>query len=120
MEIKSGNSVIFEVTIKDQNGDLLENLASTTEIKYLVKVKKTDPDTEAKITATKTGGAISINTPSTGIIQISLTSTDTDIEAERYFQAIQLDYAGTIQELDLIENSQTINTLIIEQDIIEN
>lgn len=119
MDIKKGNSVTLRIAAKDADGNVITNLSTATTVKYMVKTNKTDLDTDAEISKSLINGIV-VDTPVTGTIQVSLTSTDTDIDAKTYYQALQIEYSATDkQEITLKESDCVINSLTILQDIIE-
>lgn len=117
--IKKGNTATLKVTVRDESGTLISDLASTTEIYFMLKNNATDLDAEAILSVSKTGGEITVDDPTTGIVKISLTSTVTDITAKQYSAALQLKYAASTQEINLKDsNSNETNKVSIQQDII--
>lgn len=121
MKIKIGNSIDILFLIKDSTGVAITNLATATAIKFMVKVNATDTDSTAKISKTLSSG-ITINTPVTGNVKVTLTGADTTLTPGRYFMALQIEWTGGIvQEVDIRESSDEIvdiNAIDFIQDII--
>ena len=112
LEIKKGNTATLEFKLVDNSNQLLTNLASTTEIFFMVKVAKTDSDIDAVIIKKKTLGEIIVDDPSAGFVKVSLTATDTDITVKTYYMGLQLEFGAVINEID------TEDEFVITQDII--
>ena len=116
IKIKRGNTANLEIKCLDRNGSLITDLSLTSEIKY--QVKKREKQTVPDIAKTK-GGGITIDTPSTGWITVALDTTDTDLEIGKYYQAVQLEYAGGEKyEARLFVEDVETERLEIVQDII--
>ena len=116
LSIKKGNKKIWTVEIKDSNGDIVTNLSTASEIFYMIKSNREDLDSSALVTKTMTGGHIAVDTPSSGSLQITVNSTDTeDIDPGTYYHAVEIQYAAdNRQEVDL----STTDVLKIIQDVI--
>ena len=117
MQIKKGNTVDLEFTIKDSDGTLVINLSTVVDVKFMAKNEPTDADVDAVISKSL-GDGITVDDPSTGIVKVALTSTDTSVTAKRYSFALQLEYSDSIQEVTIRENRSETNVLDIVQDII--
>jgi len=91
MQLKRGNSVTISVLVKDSNGVIVSDLASATEVIFVMKINKTDTDENAVVMKTLATG-ITVDDPSTGYVKIPLTSTDMNIVAKNYFLAVQIIY----------------------------
>jgi len=120
MKIKIGNSIDILFLIKDSSGVAVNNLATATAIKFMIKSNQTDADLAAKISKTL-GSGITINTPNTGNVKVSLTSANTTLPAGKYFAALQIEWTGIVQEVDIKETTDelvNINTIDFVQDII--
>jgi len=114
-KVKRGNASIQNIAAYDKNDVLLTDLIDTTAIKFHVKKKKTG----AYIIEKTKGDGLAIDTPTQGYIQITLTSTDTDIAPRTYYMALELTYSETMKyecilKIDDIETTD----FVIEQDIV--
>jgi hypothetical protein len=101
MQIKKGNQVIIDVAIKDADGELVTDLSTVLQIFYMIKAEATDPDNQALVSLSYTGGDIQIDTPDTGYVRITINPTDTvAVDAGEYYHGLQLNYSATnIQEI---------------------
>lgn len=100
--VKKGNTSIQNIPVKDKNGDLVEDLASTTEIKFQVKENKAD--VTPKISKTKgVAGGIEVDTPSTGYVRITLKPSDTNITVREYFMALEVKWSDVLLYETIIE-----------------
>jgi hypothetical protein len=120
MKIKIANSIDILFLITDSTGVAITNLATATAIKFMIKANELDLDLAAKISKTL-GSGITINTPSTGNVKVSLTAANTLLPAGRYFMALQIEWTGSVQEVNIKETTDeivTINTVDFVQDII--
>ena len=118
MRIKKENSSTINITVNDGDGDLVTNLATADDVKFMVKKKKTDTNANAVISK-NIGNGVTINDPSVGIVKVTLTSTDTNIDIGFYFMALQIEYSATdIQEINLEKDDCATDILEIYQDII--
>jgi len=120
MKIKAANSVDILFTINDSDGVPITNLSEATAVKFMVKINELDTDLAAKISKSLSNG-ITIDTPVTGNIKVSLTALDTTLAAGMYFMALQIEWGTAIQEVRIKESNgeiMEINTLNIIQDII--
>lgn len=116
MQIKKGNQVIMEIGIKDINNDLITDLNTATEIKYMIKTEATDADIDALVTVTLTAGGIVIDTPEIGYVQVTIDAPDTEsLDPGNKYHALQIEYSSdNIQEI----NFEKGNRLQILQDVI--
>jgi hypothetical protein len=116
IRIKRGNTANLEIKCLDRNGQIITDLAVTSEIHY--QVKKREKQVVPDIAKTK-GGGITVNTPATGWITVVLDTTDTDLPIGKYYQAVQLEYAGGEKyECRLLVEDVETERLEIQQDII--
>ena len=113
MNLLRGNTVTLKVGIKDQTRTLLTNLATCTEIRFMVKADKTDLDGAALISKLIADG-ITVDSPSTGYVRIPLSSADMSIAVGSYYMGIQLEYAGPIKQ----EVTLSDETFVVTQDMI--
>lgn len=105
VDVLKGNTVALRVLVKDQSRAVVTNLATATQIRYMVKVNKTDLDATALISKVLADGIL-VDTPSTGYIRIPLSSADMNIAVGTYVQGLQLEWAGpVIQEAVLADES---------------
>ena len=117
IKIKRGNSANIEIACYDRAGDILTNLAATSEVHFQVKRREAQavPDI-AKIK----GAGVAVNTPDTGWVTVSLDPTDTAIEVALYYMALQLEFAGgEAYECRIFVNKKETERLRITQDIIQ-
>lgn len=84
IEIYRGDDVELNITITDDDGNVVDLTDST--LYFTVKSKKTDTDSDAVIQKTVT----SFSSPLTGTATINLISSDTDVEVGLYFYDFQL------------------------------
>lgn len=91
MDIIRGDDCDFELTFKDVDGNLIDLTDAT--IFFTVKRNKDDSDDDALISTELTN----IDDPELGIAILSLSDTETDLNARAYHFDIQLkDSAGKI------------------------
>ena len=123
MNLKYGNSANLVVAVKDKDGVLVTNLSTAVTVKFMVKVKKTDLDSNAVISKDLTSG-ITVDDPSAGYLTIVLSALDTSVDPRRYFIAIQINYASSSFEIylkeDDREDTNPIDVVSVTQDIIRN
>jgi len=119
MRIKKGNYIIFQIGIKDQDGEYITDLNTAIEIRYMIKENKLDSNIEALVNKTMTGGDILINTPEIGFIQITLKSGDTEsIQAGMKYHSSQIEYStDDIKEIWLNSDNGT-DKIELYQDVI--
>lgn len=119
MQIKRGNSATLQFEVRDQDDVLVSDLATAIAVKFMLKKFATDTDLEA-IVSKSLGDGVTVDDPSTGFISVALTSTDTDIDARKYYFALQVEYSATNKiEINIKEADCEINTIDVTQDIIE-
>jgi hypothetical protein len=117
MKVKKGNRLRFDIKCTDENGDALTNLSSATAVRFDMKTAK---DTTASL-VTKTLGAtdLSIDTPTTGYIRITLSPTDTAQSVSTYNIGLELQFgASNVQEITLMENYSETEIIEILQDTV--
>lgn len=85
--VKKGNTSVQEIEVRDKDNQLVANLADATDIKFQVKEKP--EDLTPMIEKTKDEG-IAVDTPNTGWLRITLLPSDTDIEGQVYFMALEI------------------------------
>lgn len=106
--LKKGNAVSFQVQVLDSSGSIVQNLDNATDIKFVLKVDKSDTDIQAAVLKNLVSGAIDVDTPALGYITVNLTSTDMNIAEGNYFVALQITYTAiNIQELFLKTTAET-------------
>lgn len=115
--VKKGNTSVQDIPIYKKDGvTLVDNLVDATNIDFQIKETKTGI---AKIAKTKDSG-ITINTPLTGWLRITLIPTDTDLIAKHYIMAIQIIWSDTEKyEIKIYIDNQETDDFVIEQDIIQ-
>lgn len=115
--VKKGNTSVQEILIKDKNGDIVQNLSDTSEIKFQVKRKPTDSAT--LIEKTK-GSGIEVDTPLTGNLRITLDPADTDIAAGDWYMGLQLKWTSPAQtfEIMLSVNGRETDRFKVVQDVV--
>ena len=94
-QVKSGNTSIQDVLIRDKDDVTVTNLGDATGIKFQIKTLK--EDTTALIEKTDIAG-IAVDTPTTGYLRITLTPTDTGttLSVGDYFMALQITWSATV------------------------
>jgi hypothetical protein len=91
MEVIRRDDAEFEITFTDKDGTAI-NLTGGT-VFFTVKKKLTDTDADAVISKEVS----SFNAPTTGIMTLSLTDTETNITPRAYYYDVQFkDSSGTI------------------------
>jgi hypothetical protein len=118
MRLKKGNAITLKILTKDDDGNLITNLADATAISFMLKRNNTDSNASAMVNKDLDDG-ITVDDPSSGYIRIALTSVDTGIDIGTYKMGLQITYSATnIQEINIIEGNKTIDRLQIVQDVI--
>ena len=118
MRIKKGNTITLKITCKDSDGVLISDLATTTEVRFMLKNNKTDENASAVITKLKSLGEITVDDPTTGIVKFTLSATDTTQTPKNYYAALQLEYPTKTEEINLKDsNGDVIDIIEIYQDI---
>lgn len=85
------NAKTYNITVKDDDGVVVTDLATATDIIFVMKTKKTDADLDSKLIKVLTDPELTINDPETGDIKIVCTSDDLDILGS-VFVACQINY----------------------------
>ena len=118
--IKIQNAILFEAPVVDQDGNIVTNLATASNIYYMIKRKKTDADIDALVTKS-VGSGVTVNSPIIGTLSIQINSPDTaSIVPATYYHAIQIVYTpNNKQELYLYENGKQNDTITFIQDVIK-
>jgi hypothetical protein len=111
--VKKGNTTTLEIAVKDANGALRTDLATATEILFMIKSNKTDIDADAIISKSLGAAEITVDLPETGYLTLSLSATDTNIAVGTYYAGCEVQWPTETCELDL-DNEE----LVITQDII--
>ena len=121
LQLKKKNSVNLFVSAVDGNGNVITNLATVSEIYFVLKNNKTDQDAVAVLAKQKTVSGITVDDPNEGTIKVELSASDMDIGAKEYYMAVQLEYPdGTKYELNLKNNDRAFDKVTIQEDIIKN
>jgi len=115
--LKKGNYKTYIISVKDGDGNPITNLTSASDVLFMVKINKTDTDIEAIINKSISSG-ITVNDPEIGDIKVPLSDTDTDVDPQDYFVALEIQWTTNVQEIDLKISSQVTDILEIFQDII--
>lgn len=112
MQLKRGNKADLQFIVKDTDGNIVSNLATATDIVFVLKINKTDIDDDAVIYKNLADG-ITIDIPSVGNVIVSMSSVDMNIDARNYFMALKIIYSATnSQEVSIKNlNVQDINYL---------
>lgn len=101
MQIKRGNKADLQFIVKDASGNIVSNLNVATNIQFVLKNNKSDPDDNAVVLKNLANG-ITIDTPVIGNCTVSLSSVDMDIEAKNYFWALKITFSPTnMQEVNI-------------------
>ena len=117
MNVKRGNYKRFAIAVKDSAGDVVTDLATADGIVFFVKTNKTDLDADAVITKAKAD--MDATQLAAGTIDLTLSSTDTDIAPGSYYVGIQIDYGATGNiEIDLLEDGRGATSFTVTQDIV--
>jgi len=112
--IKKGNTAVQDIPIKDEDGNLIQNLATVTEIKFQIKETKTG----AALVEKTAGSGIEVNTPSTGYLRLTLSASDTKLTPKTYYMGLQIEWGAEVREVILkVDNVETENIKIV-QDIV--
>jgi len=121
MQVKIQNAFIINAPILDENGAVVTDLATATNIYYMIKKKQTDPDGSALVTKIN-GGGITVDSPVVGTLKIQVDSPDTaNIKPGTYYHAIQIVYSSANkQEVYLEENGASSDTITFTQDTIQS
>ena len=106
MQIKKGNSIIFEFTLKDQDNNPITDLTSATDIVFQLKVNK--KDAIPVIEKTLLNGIV-ITDNSQGILEVSLNSNDTNIDTLNYWWGLKLTYSPTNKQEVYIKSSDNLD-----------
>ena len=122
LQIKKANSANLVFTILDNSDtpQVVQNLASASEILFMMKTNKTDTDVSAVVSRSLTSLELTRNDPSVGDITVPLSITDTDQTIAKYFTALQIEFNGVHHEVDLTVNGSSIDQIEIIQDIIRS
>jgi hypothetical protein len=117
MKILRGNRRQFSVQVTDKNGDVISNLSSATSVQFEIKTGKTAAS--ALVTKTLGGADLSIDTPTTGYITITLSPTDTSQNVTTYSMGLEIQFgASNVQEIPLMEAYKQSETIEIIQDTV--
>ena len=121
MDLKIGNSVELIYAIKDDNGNLITNLASMAQIKFMIKENADDLDAVALVSKIL-GAGVTADYPVTGYVRVIIDSADTIktpalVPGEKYM-AVQIEGATTKYEIDLKENKVITNKINLYEDVI--
>jgi len=116
-EVKKGNKSVKAFLIKDEDNNIIQNLASAVTIKW--QVKKNEKDAVALIEKTK-GSGIEVDQPSTGYLRITVLSTDSaGLDVKKYYQGLEIDWgSGSTYEVYLYIDGRLTETFEITQDIV--
>ena len=121
MDLKRGNYATLQITVRDSSGALVTNLATATEVYFMIKENWDDTNASALVSKSLSDG-VSVDTPSTGIVTVLIETPDTaSIDPGTYYMALQIEYsADNQQEPNLVENSTVINKITLTEDIIRS
>jgi hypothetical protein len=122
MQLKRGNSVNLKILVKDSLGNIIENLALATAVKFVMKINKSDDDAHAVVSKNLTNGIV-VDYPSIGYISISLTSTDMTINPINYFWGVQITWSPTnVVEIDIkdvdVTNVNPLEAVSVTENIV--
>lgn len=88
-----GEDKSLPVTVYQSDGSTAQNITGWS-ISFMLKKKQTDSDAAAKITKTTASG-ITLTTPASGLLTISIADTDTDsLAADTYWYEVKRTDAG--------------------------
>ena len=113
-DVKKGNTVVQDISVKDKDGVLVSNLAAASNIKFQIKVLKTG----AALVEKSVGSGIEINTPSSGYLRLTLSAKDTNQIPDNYYIGLQITWGAEVREVILKVNSTEIYTVRIIQDVV--
>ena len=115
------NKLTLVFPLVDQDGAVISNLATASNVFFMIKNKKTDPDAQA-VVSKSIGSGVTIDSPVTGSVTVVIDSPDTDgITPKTYYFALQINYTvNNIQEVYLTEGGKALDTITFSQDIIRN
>lgn len=119
MRLPKGSAQIFRVPLVDQTGAVITNLPSATDVRFMVKKKKTDLDVNA-IVSKNIGNGVAIDTPVQGTVEITFDSQDTStVAVGQYYMGLQIQYSPTNYiEVFLNENGARSDIFYIDQDVV--
>ena len=116
IRIKRGNTANLEIKCLDRNGQIITDLAFTSEVHF--QVKKREKQAVADIAKTS-GAGVTVDSPDTGWVTVALDITDTDLPVALYYMALQLEYGGVEKyECRLLVDDKETERLEIQQDIV--
>jgi len=112
--IKKGNTTVQDIPIRDEDGNLVSNLAAATEIKFQIKTLETG----SALVEKTAGSGIEVNTPSTGYLRLTLSATDTNQTPKTYYMGLQIKWGAEVREVILKVDNVETEKLKIVQDIV--
>lgn len=117
MWIKSGNDANLPTLCKDADGNIIDNLASASEIICQIKTEKdADPTIEKKLTDSE----ILVDDPDTGYLKIIIDAADTEDLADTFFIGVQVQWTGNKQEINLVDKfGSEFETIEIREDVVK-
>lgn len=119
LKITRGNKVVLKWLLT-ADGETLDNLASATKIIYAMKKSKTDDNVPAvnKIvleqTYPGTEDQIKRDDPAGGWVKVTLKPSDTDVDEDVYYHALQVEWAAD----DTLEFIYGDGQIRVKQDVI--
>ena len=119
LELTRGNRARFKYRLKI-DGEDVTNLADATRLVFAFKEDRDDADDDAFIFVTYIKGDvppsenIEIDTPDTGWVTVTLSSTNTTIQPGEYFFALQVEWAAD----DKLEFKYGDGKIKVEPDVI--
>lgn len=112
--IKKGNTAVQDIPIRDEDGDLVTNLAAATEIKFQIKTLETGA---ALVERTDVVG-IQVDTPDVGYLRLTLTATNTNLPPRLYYMGLQITWGVEVREVILMVDDLETERLRIIQDVV--
>lgn len=106
ISLYQGNAVKFEFTIVDENGDALD-LTNFDVMKFMVKAEKSDADTDALLTKTKTD--MTVISATRGRVDLQLDGTDMDgVTVGRNYYEFVIEDTGNDYVYTVLEDYFTV------------
>ena len=117
--VKKGNKSVRDILIKDKEGNVVDNLAIATAIKFQIKKNKTDA---ALVEKTKDDGIEVLAGDDLGKLRITLLPVDTGTTLGKgeFFMGLQIKWsAEDIYEVVIKIDGIKSENFIVKQDIVQ-
>ena len=113
LEIFRKDTSTIVIHIKDENGVTLSDLATATDVRFLVKKNAADLNSAAIITK-YIGSGLTINDPATGDVTVVLSAGDTTQLADTYVMGLKVKYAASEKTIILDTSSLRIIQNVVD------